>query len=403
MKKYFVLALALMAFAVAPVMADVALSGEYSYSAMWNTGDSKFAGTVDKMELDVKATLDDYNTFKFEIEDDDKSSDITGVNDLSITYAKVITDWGKYFGFAETGFGMTTTTGQFDVETKETADFTGYGLEYGYADLGDNAAIMFDFDVMGMVDVYYGMGFNTYVAGDAAPDGGKGFLFGAQASIDPVTAEVYYKMTGTDPAVGDTFGLEAAYSGEVTDGVVLNVAGHMQMVKSGFSGDSPYGDAYDDAVAAVILAGGTAPDEFNTQYGLGIGAEAYGATVNASFTGMFLGSDAADAADGSYFLSMLGIDAEYSILEWLSVNAGFLMNMGDYAADFVNDEAFSGAEFGVAIMPGAVTYQFGYVIANEDAGNYINLQSDAMAPAAAAVPAKAGGPGGIYFIVDLDY
>ncbi len=51
MKKYFVLALALMAFAVAPVMADVALSGEYNYSAAWDTSDSNLLVTQTSWSL----------------------------------------------------------------------------------------------------------------------------------------------------------------------------------------------------------------------------------------------------------------------------------------------------------------------------------------------------------------
>ena len=79
------------------------------------------------MELDFKATLDDYNTFKFELEEagDDQAGEVDVLDEaLAINYIKVMTDWGKYFGFAESGFGMSTTVGMFDVETKETADFT---------------------------------------------------------------------------------------------------------------------------------------------------------------------------------------------------------------------------------------------------------------------------------------
>ena len=385
MKKYFVLALALMAFAVAPIMADVALSGEYSYSAMWNTSDSEFDGTTDKLELDAKVDLDDYNTLKMEFEDNDKGDNPNG-EPLTVEYAKVITDWGKYFGFAETGFGVTTTTGLFDIESKETADFTGYNLEYGYTDLGTASGFMSEFNIMDMVNVYYGQKFDTY--------GDKGFLFGAVVDIEPVAVEVYYRALGLDPAIGNAIGLEAAYGGEVADGVELTAAASLSMIYGGYNADGAFDAANDKAEVTGL-------EEFNTQYGFGIGVSAYGATLNASFTGLFLGADAADAAgDPSYAFSMLGIDGEYAILDWLGVNAGFLMNMGDYAKDFAGDEAFSGAEFGVSIMPGAVTYQFGYVVANEDAGNYINIQSDAMA---AGDPLKAGGPGGIYFIVDLDY
>ncbi len=214
-------------------------------------------------------------------------------------------------------------------------------------------------------------------------------------------------MTGVDKGMGNVFGLEAAYSGEVSDGVVLNAAGNFQMGKGVYPGQSgaasdafdAFVEAYDDengAGAFLALAGFDSIegyDEMNSSYGFGIGAEAYGATINASFWGAFLGSDAADAMDDpSYALAQFGIDAEYSVLEWLSVNGGMLFNMGDYKDDFGGEEAFAGAEFGVSIMPGAVTYQLGYIAANEDAGNYALLQAN-------SAPAK----GGIYFVVDLDY
>ena len=163
---------------------------------------------------------------------------------------------------------------------------------------------MAEFAIMDMVDVYYGQILDTYTQGDA--DGAdRGYLMGAQASIDPVTAEVYYKMTGVDKGIGNVFGLEVAYSAEVSDGVVATAAGNVQMTKSNL-------------------------EEMNTSYGLGLGAEAYGATVNLSFMGEFLGSDAKDGLDtlgygDSLAFEVMGIEAAYDILEWLSVEGGFLM------------------------------------------------------------------------------
>ena len=401
MKKYFVLALALMAFAVAPVMADVALSGEFNYSASYNTDDSIVTESVDKMELDFAATLDDYNTFKLELEDDGKDYDGSAKASiideaLTVNYAKVMTDWGKYFGFAESGFGVESTVGVFDAETKETADFTGYNFEYGYTDLGTNNTFMFDFDIAdGMVKPYYAQKFDTYTSN-------KAFLIGSVVEVAPVTAELYYQMEGETDGIGNIFGFEAAYSGEVSDGVVLNVAGNVMMAKGAHAGQAgALVDGFDAAVEAYeeingagswTFGGVEGNDEMNTSYGFGIGAEAYGAVINTSFWGAFLGSDSADIADGSYALSQLGIDAEYSILEWLGVNAGMLFNLGDFKDDFAGEEAFAGAEFGVSIMPGAVTYQLGFVAANDDAGNYSELQANGFS-----------GKGGLYFVVDLDY
>jgi hypothetical protein len=358
MKKYFVLALVLMAFAIAPVMADVALSGEYTLSGAYDLDAKDYADKTDKMELDFKATLDDYNTLKFELEDDGKENGVTTTSitdeDLTINYINVITDWGKYFGFAESGFGLVSTVGLDGFGYKETVDFTGYELEYNNnVWLDKNNAMMLDFDIAGVVAPYFAMNFDTM--------GGNGaqYLLGATIDVAPVAAEVYYMSNGKVGAeTAALVGGEAVFSSEVSDGVVATVGGFFQMEKD-------------------------AADEFNNAYGFGAGAEAYGATVNLSANGMT-----------DYAIAQLGVDADYSILEWLSVNGGMLFNMGDWATDNAGDEAFAGAEFGVAVAPGAVTYKLGYMMANEDANlSYIMLQSKA----------NAGPKGGLYFVADLNY
>ena len=67
-----------------------------------------------------------------------------------------------------------------------------------------------------------------------------------------------------------------------------------------------------------------------------------------------------------------------------------------------SDETFLGAEFGITVKPGAVSYSLGYIVTSEDAA--ISFGDDtgdaAYAPLIAdAAPAN----GGIYFVVDLDY
>ncbi len=65
----------------------------------------KFAGDTDKLELDLAATLDDYNTFKLELEEagDDQAEEVDVLDEaLAINYAKVITDW-EILRFAESG------------------------------------------------------------------------------------------------------------------------------------------------------------------------------------------------------------------------------------------------------------------------------------------------------------
>lgn len=371
MKKYFVLALVVMAFVVAPVMADVAISGEFDYSGTWNTADKEYDGEADKVELDFKAMVDDYNTVKIELEDDqDALSGDDKIRDeaLTLNYVTLATDWGKYFGFAEDGFGLMTTVGINSVGYKEVVDFTNYNLEYSDSIwLAGEPFYEVAFDVMGMVKPYY-----TAIMDNMSGNGAE-FVLGATFDIAPVAGEVYYGSTGktADPTVTDAvIGLEAVYNGEVSDGVELTAGGHFVMDKS-------------------------ALDEFDMNYGFGAAVAAYGATVGMSLNGTIYGSDYADANDDpNYALKMLGVEADYAVLEWMGVNAGMLFAMGDYAELECGDESFLGAEFGVTMAPGAVKYGLGYIVTSED-----NLGAYSSAYAASDFPAN----GGIYFLANVNF
>ena len=379
MKKYFVLALVVMAFVVAPVMADVALSGEFDYSGTWNVGDKEYDGETDKMELDFKAMVDDYNTVKFELEDDQSPSD-DNVRDepLTLNYVTLATDWGKYFGFAESGFGLMTTVGIDSKGYKEVVDFTNYNLEYSDS-IWLTGAPFYEvaFDVMGMVKPYYTANFDNMTGN------GTEFVLGATVDFAPIAAEVYYGSTGkivdaadpTEQYTDSVIGLEAVYSGEVSDGVELTTGGHFVMDKSDY-------------------------DEFDMFYGFGAAVDAYGATVGMSFNGTIWGSDKADAFDDpNYAFKSLGVEAEYAVLEWMGVNAGALFAFGDYAELECNDESFLGAEFGVTMAPGAVKYGLGYIVTSEDAVDASGDSCYSTAYAASDFPLN----GGIYFLANVNF
>jgi hypothetical protein len=348
MKRYFVLALALIAFAVSPVMAEVAWSGEYELSAAYDVSNKLYYPALGKLEFDAVSKLDDFNTLKFELDAENPAQ-------VDLAYAKVITDWGKYFGFADSGFGLKSTIGNYKPITKETADFTGYNLEYGAEEFARGIGYTFDMSIMGIVSPYFGANFAKWQA--AAPDQ---YMVGAVVDVAPVTLEAYYVGISATDAVGAVIGIEAAFSSEVADGVEVTAAGSFRMEDAG--------------------------DDYDMVYGFGAGVGAYGATLNVSFMGAILGDTNDDG--GSYALSQLGVDASYDVLEWLSINGGVLMNLSE---DY-NPETFSGAEFGIEIKPGKVTYGLGYIVANEDAANYAPLYSDSNPKA-----------GGIYVRMDLDY
>ncbi len=370
MKKYFVLALALMAFAVAPVMADVAISGAYDYSAAWNTGDSEFADAVDDLSLDFKTALDDYNSFVLKTDgaDDEK---------LELLDYMVTTDWGKYFGFAESGFGLTTKVGHWDPETSDLVCFTAYEIESQNPDIADRASWQINMDIMGMVKPYAAMNFRSYPDGSEA---GSDFLIGTDVEFAPVAAEVYYKGAGAEDAVGSVFGLGAMYSAEVADGVVANAGATFGMSKAD-------------------------KDNWAKKYSVAAGVEAYGAVANVALNGYFLPDDL-NPQDLSLALSNLTFDASYDILEWLGVNGGLMMAMGDYAENVTNDETFIGAEFGISVSPGAVKYSLGYIVTSEDAVypadiDMLGVEKGAVYDSYTAYDAPANG--GIYFAVDLEY
>jgi hypothetical protein len=328
------------------------------------------------MEFDVKAAVDEFNTLKFELEDDQKGVD-DNIRDepLTLNYVHLITDWGKYFGIE--GFGIMSTVGIDDFGYKETVDFTGINLEYSDAVwLGGAPSLVLDFDVMGIVKPYYAMHLDTFGAGTTASSNGASWIMGAVVDVAPVTAEVYFASVGDlttakgKQELNKTFGAEAVYTGEVADGVELTAGGYVNMVY-------------------------TLLEEYNTGWGFGAGVSAYGATLNVSMAGMFLGSDASKAMDDpSYALAKFGVDGEYAILDWMGVNAAMLMYLGDYAdAATVSGETFIGAEFGVTVMPGKVKYGMGYIVTSEDAeGEYSSVMAE-------DIPMN----GGIYFIGQINY
>jgi hypothetical protein len=360
MKRYFVLALALVVFAVAPVMADVSISGAYDYSAVWNTGDEVFVGTQDDLSLDFKAGLDDFNTFVLKT---DGASDA----DLAVLDYMVTTDWGKYFGFAESGFGLKTKVGHWDPETSDIVKFTAYEMESQNPDIEDKASWQINMDIMGIVKPYAAMNFETYGSGGGATAvDGSDFLVGADFAFAPIAAEVYYKGDSSTDAIGSVMGLGVLYSGEVSDGIVVNAGATYSMTKED-------------------------PDNFLNAYSVAAGVEAYGAVANLALGGFF-GDDAViPVAGNSYALSWLTFDASYSILEWLGVNAGMMMSLGD-STDDIYGESLVGAEFGVAVSPGAVTYSLGYIVMQDTASGYDSYVTYGE-------PAN----GGIYFAADLSY
>lgn len=366
MKKYFVLALALVVFAVAPVMADAKVGGEFRYGGMWDTGEEEYVGDITRLRFTIDSAIDDYNTFsgrlgqKNVVTDVAVDADVVTVDDsgsgdtfdvlssdtelagsaskgVAVDYAFLTTDWGKYFGLTDMGFGFSTSVGLNEAfETEDVVGFTIYDFGGEGLAIEDTAAIRFDFDVMGMVKPYFATSFQAF--DDVQGKDVKEYILGAVVDVAPVTASVYFGQVGADKMEGRVFGLDAQGSMEVADGVDLTVGGVFEMMS-------------------------TDADEWAWGYLFGASAAAYGATVDLALFGV-------DDTVDTYALSRMALSAKYDILAFLGVQAGMQMAFGDYAKNYANDEAFQGAEFGLYMTPGKSKYGLGYVMINEDSAGY---------------------------------
>jgi len=356
MKKYFVLALALVVFAVAPVMADAKVSGEFRYSALWESGDELYSGNLDRVRLVFGSQVDDFNYFEARVNRAAVTDgDVLADDAVQYNYATISTDWGKYFGFADQGFGLTTTVGSDEFGNFDELSYTIYDAGGFEPVIADRAAMKVDMDIMGIVMPYVATTFQAFDSAQGADV--AEYILGAGVTFAPVWAEVYFGQNGLNEN-DKFFGVEAEYASEVADGVDLKVGGALHMTNPA--------------------------DEWTWAYLFGAGVGAYGAQVDFALTG----SDAYTALDA------LAVSGKYDILKWLGVQAGMQMAFSDYKEAKANDEGFLGAEFGLYVKPGAAKYGLGYIVANEDAGAY--SAHDGMK---ATVAPK----GGMYFTANLKY
>ena len=341
-KALFVFLLAVLLCAGTVFAGDVSLSGEFEYGAMTNGDD--FAGNFDKIELDLSAAIDDYNTFSMEIEDQVKGNDI-GNQSIGITYAEVATDWGLLFSLP---VGVVTTIGYDGFSYGDEIGVTGWGLEsFGGQGLSTEAAGKVDLSFNGLVSVMAAVNFDPKVGSTDEYE----MLFGAALTLEPVSVYVDYLTQD-----GGSLGAEAKFSTAVADGIDLSVAG------------SVYYDL--DFTAAEELAG-----DHETVYGLGASVAAFGASLGVSMNG-----NDADA------LNLLGVDLNYAFTEMLCADVATIFDLSDAAAD-----TFQGIDLSATYTAGAVGYTLGYLYSDGN-GSTANYNSEA-----------ALADGGIYMAVRLDF
>ena len=66
MKKYLLIALAVMVFAT-PVMAQPTLSGTFRLGAFWDVQDQNYASRLDRARLVLRSNIDEFNAVRFEM------------------------------------------------------------------------------------------------------------------------------------------------------------------------------------------------------------------------------------------------------------------------------------------------------------------------------------------------
>ncbi|MCQ2604594.1 MAG: hypothetical protein MJ215_06110 [Spirochaetia bacterium] len=389
MKKLLVLAMVLV-FAAMPAFAEMNISGEFDYymiNGFDKDNGASFADKLDKLELDFAASVGDYSTMKIELEEDgswNSKADNTWAKSPeegapSFNYAKIITDWGKFFGLEN--IGIKTTIGLDSWETFDKVDFTGYNYEYAdnwwQPAMDRNAGFKLELSfVDGLVQPYYAMEFDTVDAGDDYDNewtflAGIGFDFNA---IDvPLWLELYFEKFDAEDCY--EFGAEAAYTLAI-DEFTFKIGGWY----NGFYEDSDYIDG-----------------EVGNAYGAAISASAYGATLAVGCAGLW-GDDYFDE-DMIEAFSVLSIEAEYMFLDWLGLNAGVAFAFGDYKENAAGDEAVQNFSVGAIVKPSkGVVYKIGYIyipedVADADAYLYRTLNSKAVC----------NEKGGLYFTTKIDF
>lgn len=362
-------------FVTLPVFADVSVSGELEYYMVSNADPSdrhSFADNVDKAEIKFNVDVGDYNFVSTEIELHGDVND--NDRNIRLVHAYVETDWGSLFGFKD--INIYTGVGIRNFETFDSVDFTGFGYEnadngvwYDNISTGTDAGFVLDLGFLdNLIRLFYAMNFDTPFNNQHEEYNDAGQLVQAKsdykspkwfvgAGLDfdafglgiPLWLEIYYGSAWEREDSGQ-LGIEASYIIAIGEEMDIELGGFYMMQDNS---EDYYPEVRKDNV-----------------WGFGVSWDGYGAAVGVSATGIIGESDRAgyraNGKDRNYGFAMLGIDAEYFILEWLGVNAGASLGFGDYAEDYA-DSVLQTFEVGVVLKGNSyVKYKLGYIY---NAGN----------------------------------
>ncbi|MCL2295284.1 MAG: hypothetical protein FWC36_10560 [Spirochaetes bacterium] len=376
MKLKFILVVALAVFVIAPAVASPTVTGTMRMGVFGDVIDNHYVGRLDRARLIFSSNIDEYNTLRLELRADRNREELgtnnvyggaipmltpgrtfadSGAHDMkyamALHAATVRTNWARFFGFEDT-VGLATTVGMNAFTTFSRVG--GYTIwATGSQELGITR------NLGGRLDLTIADGLvRPYIAGSAYAFrdndshvfgflGGVGFDFNA---IDvPLWLEAFFIQDGDEDH--RAFGVEAQFAMEVADDMNLRIGGVLDMRNAANWGGNHWGNGVfnpdNDWLAAF-----KALADFS----------AMGATFGVAFLGI-----PNVGPDDDMGLGKLAVSFAYNFTNFFTLQAGAKFAFGNYSEFLANDEVFLGAEFGVRLRPGRVTYAFGYVFLNEDA------------------------------------
>jgi len=297
MKKLWILLVAVAFLGAIPLFAsDVTLSGEFM--GFGSTDFNTMSGAFPKVELNLSAAIDDFNTLKLEM--DSEGGDWPG--NVGLDDIRLVTDWGAALGLP---VGVKTTVGYFDTY------FTGwyYYENSGWAFYYDwpNLLVNQGPDANGAVQVDVAAGpVNVHLYTDGA---GQDVMAGIDAAFAGLSFWLAYGTTYA--AFGDgTLAVEAAYA------------------------------IMDMANVGAFFRYGLASEAFT--YGLNVGADFSMFHVGAGLEG-----DDVDALDN------IVVEATLAPVDPAKIAVVAYMDLGG--------EAFAGLDVSAAYKVGAANFILGYM------------------------------------------
>ncbi|WP_020614084.1 porin family protein [Sediminispirochaeta bajacaliforniensis] len=344
------------------VSAEMSLTGEFDYGFMAGDADEGpgFTGKFDKIELDFAVTMDDYNTFKTEIEDKDTTNDIA-THDLGLGYAEIVTDWGAQLGLP---IGIVSTVGYDGFSIGDDFDITGWGWE-------NLDGIELSKEGAGQLEIMPNDMITLVLAGtfDADVDNDPAILVGGTFQNDVLGVTVGYITSDKDYAHSMLY-TEAKYEMDLGNDMGL-----------GLSGSLNYDMDKDEKI--IVPADPKDGDGTNTEILYGVGAFY---TVSAAGFGVSYQGDKDTDND------KLGLDATYALTDDLSADVGAAFFMGD-AKDAAGEDidTFLGLDISATYTVGSAAYTFGYLY-SDGYGGKVDYKSISQLS-----------DGGVYFKVCVDF